>query len=385
MTVFRAVHNLLSIALIGLVLSGCQQAIRDVENALEPGGKPPRSASIMDPQSIPDAIPRDEPLARSGNPIHYDRAGARYYTLQSANGYIEHGLATTIPTARHGRQTESGEIYDMFKVSAAHRTLPLPSYARITDLRTQRSVVVRINDRGPFPNPASGSAAQPAAIRPLPLIELSYAAAAKLGVLNQQQVHVRVQTINTVGVNAPAASPSQGNTDTAATAHPLNTSPTGKPEPIPAPTQAAKPSQATAPDKPATGQSPSQAPAQAPAQAPDQAPAQAPRQAGGPGNRPTNTNKARARGTNPLFVNQKALPIGYLIQAGAFQDPANADALVKQLTRAKIGPVSVRRGPSSIGHVYRVQIGPFGNRRSAERHLVQIQQLGVNNARISTP
>ena len=87
---------------------------------------------------------------RLGNPPFYEVAGHRYVVLSSAAGYVERGVASWYGTEFHGLRTATGEPYDMFAMTAAHKTLPLPCYARVTNLSNGRSVVVRINDRGPF-------------------------------------------------------------------------------------------------------------------------------------------------------------------------------------------------------------------------------------------
>lgn len=131
---------------------------------------------------IPDAVPKVEPLAKSGNPESYVVFGRRYYTQKSARGHVERGLASWYGRPFHGRKTSSGETYDMYAMSAAHKTLPLPTYARVTNLENGRRVVVRINDRGPFHDGR--------------VIDLSYTAAVKLGMKRQGTARVEVQAID---------------------------------------------------------------------------------------------------------------------------------------------------------------------------------------------
>lgn len=130
---------------------------------------------------IPDAVPKVEPRSRLGNPESYVLNGRRYVVLKSARGYVEYGLASWYGEPFHRRKTSSGEDYDMYSMSAAHRTLPLPSYARVTNLENGRSVVVRINDRGPLQEDR--------------IIDLSYVAAVKLGIHRKGTARVRVQGI----------------------------------------------------------------------------------------------------------------------------------------------------------------------------------------------
>ncbi|MGC1730287.1 MAG: septal ring lytic transglycosylase RlpA family protein, partial [Steroidobacteraceae bacterium] len=139
---------------------------------------PPPPADIL---SIPDAVVRAEPRSAHGNPPFYDALGRRYYVLASAEGYVEVGVASWYGPSFHGGNTSSGESYDMYAMTAAHRTLPLPTYARVTNLKNGRSVVVRINDRGPF-----------VANR---IIDLSYTAAAKLDMLREGTTPVEVRAL----------------------------------------------------------------------------------------------------------------------------------------------------------------------------------------------
>ncbi|MEP7314197.1 MAG: septal ring lytic transglycosylase RlpA family protein, partial [Pseudomonadota bacterium] len=112
--------------------------------AAEPG-KPP-----VDVMAVPDAVPRVEPRSARGNPAFYDVMGKRYFVLPKAEGYKERGVASWYGPTFHAKDTSNGESYDMYAMTAAHKTLPLPCYARVTNLANGRSVVVRINDRGPF-------------------------------------------------------------------------------------------------------------------------------------------------------------------------------------------------------------------------------------------
>jgi rare lipoprotein A len=143
-----------------------------------PGTVPPPPANI---DAIPDAVPRLEPRAAHGNPPFYDVLGHRYFVLAAADGYSERGVASWYGPTFHGVSTSSGEPYDMYGMTAAHKTLPLPTYARVTNLKNGRSIVVRINDRGPF-----------VANR---LIDLSYTAAAKLDMLREGTTLVEVRAL----------------------------------------------------------------------------------------------------------------------------------------------------------------------------------------------
>ena len=109
-------------------------------------------AKPRDISGITDAVPRPEPYSRYGNPESYVVFGKRYYTRNDSKDYREQGIASWYGSKFHGRRTSSGEVYDLYKMTAAHKSLPLPTYARVTNLRNGRSIIVKINDRGPFHN-----------------------------------------------------------------------------------------------------------------------------------------------------------------------------------------------------------------------------------------
>jgi len=143
-----------------------------------PTAPPPPTVS----PGISDAIPRVEPRALHGNPPFYDVFGKRYYVLSSSVGFVERGVASWYGPGFHRVRTSTGERYDMYGMTAAHRTLPLPAYVRVTSLQNGRSVVVRVNDRGPFVSNR--------------IIDLSYSAAAKLGMLRNGTAMVEVRAID---------------------------------------------------------------------------------------------------------------------------------------------------------------------------------------------
>ncbi len=126
----------------------------------------PESISI-DIDSIEDAVPQYDPWLASANPESYMVLGKTYQVLPSNKGFRQQGIASWYGTKFHQKKTAAGETYDMFKMTAAHKTLPIPSYVQVTNLDNQRSVIVRVNDRGPFHEHR--------------VIDLSYVAAVKLG------------------------------------------------------------------------------------------------------------------------------------------------------------------------------------------------------------
>ena len=135
---------------------------------------------IVDVDAIPEPEVKDEPRSRVGN-RHYAVLGKRYQVRDSAEGYVEEGMASYYGKKFHGRLTSNQEVYDMYAFSAAHKSLPLPSYVRVTNLANGKSVVVRVNDRGPF---HAGR-----------VIDLSFAAATKLGFTKQGTARVEVRAL----------------------------------------------------------------------------------------------------------------------------------------------------------------------------------------------
>ncbi|MGI1669418.1 MAG: septal ring lytic transglycosylase RlpA family protein [Neptuniibacter sp.] len=136
----------------------------------------------VDVSHVKDAVPRVEPKSRGGNKSPYTVLGKRYHVMPSAQGYAETGTASWYGKKFHGHKTSNGEIYDMYKMSAAHKSLPIPTYLRVTNVANNKQVIVRVNDRGPF----HGNR----------LIDLSYAAASKLDMLKKGTARVRLEAID---------------------------------------------------------------------------------------------------------------------------------------------------------------------------------------------
>lgn len=196
-------------ALTAALLAGCSSTARKPDTAsrapvtdLKPGGSSapaqvsappatsggggylagdgPGSDAPANMDSIPDAVPQAEPLHRYAN-RPYTALGKRYTPLTSAGGYKERGIASWYGKKFHGQRTSIGEVYDMYGMTAAHTTLPIPSYARVTNVANRKSVIVRVNDRGPFAHER--------------IIDLSYTAAHKLGLINNGSGEVEVESI----------------------------------------------------------------------------------------------------------------------------------------------------------------------------------------------
>jgi rare lipoprotein A len=149
----------------------------------------PKGPSVDELLRVPDAVPKHEPRARRGNPPFYEVMGVRYTLLTESRGYVERGVASWYGPDFHGVATSIGEPYDMYGMTAAHKTLPLPAYARVTNLRNGRSVVVRINDRGPF--------------KANRIVDLSYAAALRLDMVREGTTLVEVRVLEPDGAPPP--------------------------------------------------------------------------------------------------------------------------------------------------------------------------------------
>lgn len=173
--------------IISLMIAACSFAPEQKENIKLNGGyyqdDGPPTRESTDPKDIVDAIPREESPSRYGN-IPYTVFGKRYYPIKSSMGYREIGEASWYGKKFHGRKTSSGEVYDMYKMTAAHKTLPLPTYVRVRRIDTGETVVVRVNDRGPF---LKGR-----------IIDLSYAAAQRIGLVKLGKANVEVVAIDKV-------------------------------------------------------------------------------------------------------------------------------------------------------------------------------------------
>lgn len=170
------------IAACALFIAGC---------GVQSGSDGPPTRDRRVPNAV--RVPQPEPRSASGNPRFYDVYGQRYYVMQSADTYKERGVASWYGKKFHGRLTSSGEVYDMHAVSAAHKTLPLPTWVKVTNLSNGRSVVLRVNDRGPFVDNR--------------LIDLSYAAARELDLISAGTGLVEVEAINlTTATDQPADS-----------------------------------------------------------------------------------------------------------------------------------------------------------------------------------
>jgi rare lipoprotein A len=248
-----------------------------------PGANPPDNID-----SIPDAVPRLEPLHRAAN-RPYAVLGREYVPATTLKPYRERGIASWYGRRFHGQKTSIGETYDMYAMTAAHPTLPLPSYARVTSVASGRSVVVRVNDRGPFLHGR--------------LIDLSYAAAHRLGIAQNGSGEVEVEAL------LPAAM--------------------------------AQSAQATQP--------PLAPVAAAPAITTPLAP-------------PASVPSTEAGDAPPVA----SVAGGYSVQLGAFANFANAQAFLSR-AQNQLATAQVEAKIRQTGGLYRVYIGPYPARSEAQR------------------
>ena len=176
--------QVLILTLAALLLSACGTTkLNTVDASSSGGGYLPGDGPGNAPDNlneIPDAVPRNEPLHRYAN-RPYVALGETYTPLTRIGDYKKRGVASWYGKKFHGQRTSSGEVYDMYAMTAAHPVLPLPSYVKVTNISNNKSVIVRVNDRGPFMHNR--------------LIDLSYVAAHKLGIVGAGSGEVEVESI----------------------------------------------------------------------------------------------------------------------------------------------------------------------------------------------
>lgn len=179
---------LLPLFMLFAVLAGCVSA-----PSRAPSPAPGPAPAPEEIAKIPDPVPTQEPRSAKGNPPFYEVLGKRYFVMKDATGYVERGIASWYGPGFHEASTSNGERYDMYAMTAAHKTLPLPTYVQVTNLRNGRSVVVRVNDRGPFKEGR--------------IIDLSYAAASKLDMLREGTALVEVRALTPGQAPSPQTQP----------------------------------------------------------------------------------------------------------------------------------------------------------------------------------
>ncbi len=166
----------LALLCLCLLLSACGK-----KDGFRQGDGPPRH-DRFDLNSVQHWTPRPEPLSRYGNHSPYHVHGKSYWVKSESSGFEQTGHASWYGKKFHGKTTSNQEIFDMYKLTAAHRSLPLPSYVQVTNLENGRQVVVRVNDRGPFVDDR--------------IIDLSWAAAKVLGYVEQGVTRVHLKVVN---------------------------------------------------------------------------------------------------------------------------------------------------------------------------------------------
>lgn len=303
----------------------------------------PGSDIPPDIASLPDAVPRIEPHARANSRPYYVM-GRTYTPIVGSQPFKQEGVASWYGRKFHGQRTANGERYDMYAMTAAHPTLPLPSYARVTRLDNGKSVVVRVNDRGPFLHSR--------------VIDLSYAAAAKLGYINHGSARVRVEAITHDEIRQAqrGGATTLAVQDTPApdvAAPPPLTTLTPAPMPTTPDAMAAMPSQAVASDF----TTPQTLPVSA---SPD-------------------IRSAPVPATGPPIGNTDQIYLQY----GAFSAITSAQGLAQQLN-AQLGPIESRSAHiQQANGLHRVRIGPYPNRTEAVNAALRIQQHTGQQATIA--
>jgi rare lipoprotein A len=316
-------------------LSGCFSAPRERELPATPATPAPSAAP--QPQAVPDAIPRFEPRSVYGNPTYYEVFGKRYYVMASGVDYVERGVASWYGPGFHRELTSMREPYDMYGMTAAHKTLPLPAYVRVTNLQNGRSIVVRVNDRGPFVGNR--------------IIDLSYTAAAKLDMLRDGTAMVEVRALQPVD---PAG-------DTHLTVASVGAPVTGLSEATP----------------PLTAGTPGAVPSSSAAAVPAVTSAML---------SGASLSNPRPAAVPPVIVPAPvtSAPVRTLyVQAGAFTEPGNAQRLAQRLRSGGYGTVFVRDDWVGGRRFYRVRIGPIPDVPQFDRIVAALERAGVRDAHLA--
>lgn len=291
---------------------------------------------------------RAEPPSKSGNPLNYEVFGKRYAILGTSEGYRERGIASWYGDDFHGKRTSSGAPFDMYSISAAHKTLPIPTWVKVTHLANGKSLVLRINDRGPFVGDR--------------VIDLSYAAAKELGMTSKGTGEVLIEAIPPYQTLADAGRRPRPAGATGAT---LVASASPVPTPLPA---------AAAPLEPVSSASVVVAAATPPEPPPVAAPVMA---APAPAAVPARTLAAATpRAASPLPPTNG----GVFLQIAAFSDRRNAENL-----RLRVRPQfaqGIYLDDSRGDGLTRVKMGPFLSPIDAERAIARVDTLGLGHPRM---
>lgn len=321
-----------------------------------PGANPP-----TDIDAIPDAVPRIETYSKAASKP-YTVFGKRYVPITDDRPFRQAGIASWYGRQFHGGKTSDGETYDMYAMTAAHTTLPIPSYARVTNTDNGKSVVVRVNDRGPFHSSR--------------IMDLSYVAAAKLGIIGPGSAPVIVQAITNSDIargigtrTASAAAP---------TAAQLTAS-THTPEARPAVSENRAPATIATTTPDALRALPNLEAAM------DESHSSHTLAANDEWHDAMARNGHRAVSKTVAYDESAAPTSGSIyLQFGAFSAPENAQSLAQKLNRKIVsaGTASVR--VKAANNMYRVQMGPYANRADAISAASRIkQQTGTEPALVA--
>ncbi len=311
-----------------LLISGCGTLPNGTSFFSQQDSAP---AHPVDVSNVANAIPRVEPHSRYGNPASYVVFGQRYYVKKSSLNHIERGVASWYGTKFHGRRTSSGEPYDMLAMTAAHKSLPLPTYAEVTNLKNGRKIIVKINDRGPFKKNR--------------IIDLSYAAAIKLDIARAGTGLVEVRTIDPSTGNRSAIDQNRSAQTAPPTPKPVAIKNSVPPVPLNPPLPLA-----TAPQTPVV----------------------------------TANNR-----TVPQADKLKRIPPGQAVdiylQVGAFGGRINAENLkirIRDIETLPVSKINVTQGTKANSTIFRVRIGPINNVPEADHLIKRLAQLGIENPHV---
>ena len=317
-TRFHAVALRLLPLLLAALQAACSTAPSNRGGYYQDDG--PHRRPSVDVSTIPDAVPRIEPRSTGGNKP-YRVFKKMYYPLQESDNYNQRGIASWYGKKFHGKKTSNGETYDMYAMTAAHKTLPLPSYVRVRNLNNGHTVIVRVNDRGPFLENR--------------LIDLSYAAAARLGIIGGGTGIVEVISLTPGAIEPPEPS-----------------------------------MMATARDGGSTGNAGAISGATA-------------RDGGSTGARPLEANAGaitRAGATPMPLPTAGAVAPRLYLQVGAFVSQNNAEQLRQQLERAAFKQVQVLATAHDKTTLYQVRIGPLPSVDASDTLAQRIAGHGIRNA-----
>ena len=306
----------------------------------------------IDMSHVPDAVPRYEQRTIAGNKNPYSVLGKTYFLMGDERAYKERGTASWYGYKFNGERTSNGELYDMFAMTGAHKTLPIPSYVRVTNLDNRKSVIVRINDRGPFHDGR--------------IIDLSYAAAQRLGITRMGTGNVEVEVV--VPEDDPRP-PLRARKREMIAAQPTPRAPSGatlsRLPPAPAPAAAVNRAPVAVTQTPVT-----QAPATSVVGGAADAKAQLAQEMAAQDSCIVSKTEAGVTGAGP------ALPEGTYLQIGAFGVEASARQFAATVGSKLSYPVMVSQvlAPTKL---FRVRVGPFSEAASLQRAREQLQKIDI--------